>query len=967
VLPRCSPFAMDEIYALQAALAKAQLADTAHRISERNAVEIVLKLMELKKVQLLFTKSGREYVTPAHVVEELDMELVAAGGRVTLTDVAPLLGLDLTHVEVAAKTLLAKKGKKLTEVAGQVVADYYLDSIVEEINETLQQAGSVALLDLAQRYALPADMMRAAIEQRMGPGGVQGYVEDGQLYTATFIEQHQARTRGVMRGLVRPTPLRALIQRHGLLESRLSKEIQQLIKDGAIAGSLKGAADRAIYTPDLFLRAQHAGVDSFFATNGYVEFSKVERLSVANPKAFLSSKYPTAMQLSSMALSEGLVSAVTLSCEDALSANLFVHAQSLLPSVLSRAEVSQVLAASVAQANKSAPAMEKNASLAVLAETWAVSSVFREQCQKALEAQLNRWMEEETAKMEAAAAAASAVAASASAAAATPAAASAPAKRGKAVVDSESEDEQPAAGKKGAKAASKSAAGKKGSKGKHADSEDEEDAPAAKGKKKRRAGKKGADSDSDDDAPAAAEPAPASKSKSKGKSSSGLTVAPLARDRVLKWLKAAWSSIVRKAQAGNADAQSSDAVTDESTDELLSALATAIHPSLLAQHKTTMAARAAAIAAAAAGASASVSSSSSSGLGPASDALLRRQQIECFRANAQEQYEQIVQYQHAIDYLAGSATAEEKAAAAASPLPPASAKADRHLLSQLESHLCKTLCAGLTDLLLRMEAFASLTLAQQNHLPGMDNIIVLAAAPAAQSAEEKDMPPAAKAMARFDINRTPLSNKDRDAVLAALPKRAADALRSVAETLSKEPTLFLERLESTAKALDLSLKKLDKKSERSRVFAVRKALMASAAAETKPAVALHLAVLLMFAKQHSVVPHAPAKTIPAIRRILRPDVQPTAYARLRRYNQLVLRSLRAADEEGSAPASSSAAAAASVLGGASDSEDEAADGDLPLEQQVKHLSAAAVAQELESGLELIRGYAQDPATALKAK
>lgn len=38
--------------ALQAALAKAQLAETAHRISERNAVEIVLKLIELKKVQV---------------------------------------------------------------------------------------------------------------------------------------------------------------------------------------------------------------------------------------------------------------------------------------------------------------------------------------------------------------------------------------------------------------------------------------------------------------------------------------------------------------------------------------------------------------------------------------------------------------------------------------------------------------------------------------------------------------------------------------------------------------------------------------------------------------------------------------------------------------------------------------------------------------------------------------------------
>jgi hypothetical protein len=41
--------------ALQAALAKAQSAETAHRVSERNAVEIVLKLIELKKVQVRFS------------------------------------------------------------------------------------------------------------------------------------------------------------------------------------------------------------------------------------------------------------------------------------------------------------------------------------------------------------------------------------------------------------------------------------------------------------------------------------------------------------------------------------------------------------------------------------------------------------------------------------------------------------------------------------------------------------------------------------------------------------------------------------------------------------------------------------------------------------------------------------------------------------------------------------------------
>ncbi len=39
--------------ALQKQLAAAQMADSAHRISERNAVEIILKLIESKKVEVL--------------------------------------------------------------------------------------------------------------------------------------------------------------------------------------------------------------------------------------------------------------------------------------------------------------------------------------------------------------------------------------------------------------------------------------------------------------------------------------------------------------------------------------------------------------------------------------------------------------------------------------------------------------------------------------------------------------------------------------------------------------------------------------------------------------------------------------------------------------------------------------------------------------------------------------------------
>ena len=803
------------------------------------------------------------------------MELVSAGGRVTLTDIAPLLNLDLHHVETAARALCVKKGKKVVELAGQLIADYYLDTIAEEINESLQESGSCGLVELAQRFALPADFMRQAIETRLGPGGVQGYIEDGQLYTASFIQLHAARTRGIMRALMRPTNLRTLIQRHGLMESRLSKEITALIKEGAIKGTLKGAEDRAIYTPDLFLRGQHAGVDSFFSTNGYIDYKKVERLSVPNPKAFLAAKYPTAMQLSSMALSENMVQSVHMAAEDANNAHLFLHAQSILPNVLSKAEVQQVLEAAVASTNKAAGASKSQ--LQVLAEVWAVSSLFTAEAKAYLAQQLERWLDEEEVRLDAAAAAVAAAAASSTPAAAASASSSGAKKSSKSALPDSDDDEPAVPAKKGSTAAAAKDKKKGGKKGSVSSDDEDEPAPKAiaakKGGAKGKRGKRG-DSDDEDDAPAA-EPVKA-KGKIKLPAAGASVPAPLTRDRVSKWLKAGWSSIVKGAQSGNAEIQAVD--NDDSTDELQQALATLIHPSLLPLHKARCTARAAALAAAAGASSSSASVSSGSGLGPGSEAVLRRQQLECFRANVQDQYEQILLYQHAIDYLGGKSSE-----AAAAPPGSIALLGDKQLLSQLESHLNKTLCAALLDVILRMEAFSSLTVVQQNHLQGMDNIITIAATPAAAPAaasDDKDKSTPSP-LTRFDLNRTPLTSANRDAVLAALPKRSSEALKPLCEVVGKaagDPAVFLERLENAARGLDLNLKKLDKKSERSRVFALRKSLMASLGEESKPAVALHLTILLLFAKVHGTVPHAPAKCIPTIRR---PEDQ-SAHTRLSR-------------------------------------------------------------------------------------
>lgn len=71
---------MDEILELQRQLAEAQLGSTASRLSERNCVELVMKLQSLNLIDLIFTRSGKEYLTPRQLVMEIEDEIVARGG-----------------------------------------------------------------------------------------------------------------------------------------------------------------------------------------------------------------------------------------------------------------------------------------------------------------------------------------------------------------------------------------------------------------------------------------------------------------------------------------------------------------------------------------------------------------------------------------------------------------------------------------------------------------------------------------------------------------------------------------------------------------------------------------------------------------------------------------------------------------------------------------------------------------------
>jgi hypothetical protein len=149
---------MDKIKALKEQLAALYKQDTKFHLSERNCVEILMKLIARGNLQVYFTLDGREYVTPAKLETEIKNELQLRGGRINILDLEPLLNIDSRQISAKVEELVSRY-HHLHLVQGELISDSYLDKVAEEINESLQVYTQLTLVELAERFALPQEYL----------------------------------------------------------------------------------------------------------------------------------------------------------------------------------------------------------------------------------------------------------------------------------------------------------------------------------------------------------------------------------------------------------------------------------------------------------------------------------------------------------------------------------------------------------------------------------------------------------------------------------------------------------------------------------------------------------------------------------------------------------------------------------------------------------------------------------------
>ncbi|XP_030738868.1 E3 UFM1-protein ligase 1 isoform X1 [Globicephala melas] len=369
--------AWEEIRRLAADFQRAQFTEATQRLSERNCIEIVNKLIAQKQLEVVHTLDGKEYITPAQISKEMRDELHVRGGRVNIVDLQQAINVDLTHIENRIGDIV-KSERHVQLVLGQLIDENYLDRLAEEVNDKLQESGQVTISELCKTYDLPGNFLTQALTQRLGRI-INGHIDldnRGVIFTEAFVARHKARIRGLFSAITRPTAVNSLISKYGFQEQLLYSVLEELVNSGRLRGTVVGGRqDKAVFVPDIYSRTQNTWVDSFLRQNGYLEFDALSRLGIPDAVSYIKKRYKTTqlLFLKAACVGQELVDQVEASVEEAISSGTWVDIAPLLPSSLS-VEDAAILLQHVMRA------LSKQALAVVFSDTIVVSEKFINDC-----------------------------------------------------------------------------------------------------------------------------------------------------------------------------------------------------------------------------------------------------------------------------------------------------------------------------------------------------------------------------------------------------------------------------------------------------------------------------------------------------------------------------------------------------------------------------------------------------------
>lgn len=355
---------MDEIRELQRKLAAVQLEDSAHKLSDRNVVDLIMKLQEMQLVELIYTLNGKELVTPKQLRNEIKDEVVVNNGRIALSEIQNTLNVDISYIEREAQVLV-EENDDMYRLGSDLFTEWYLDDIMQDVDESLQASGQKSLGEIAQQYDFTVDFTKSVVTRRLASRAIKAQLNGSMLYTDTYMRLQIARMRGVFSAISRPTMIPSILSNFGFDSQVAMDAVEELIRSGQLHGSIHGRE----YTPFAFVQAQKESIYSFFQQNQYLLYSRAEKMQVTRPYEFVKKRFPDCVKLNQCIVTGVLVAQVEGSIESAIHDETYVDIRPVVPMAISDADVATLLMKLI-----------KSNALEQMDGTYAVSKAFMLKC-----------------------------------------------------------------------------------------------------------------------------------------------------------------------------------------------------------------------------------------------------------------------------------------------------------------------------------------------------------------------------------------------------------------------------------------------------------------------------------------------------------------------------------------------------------------------------------------------------------
>ncbi|CAK5048386.1 unnamed protein product [Meloidogyne enterolobii] len=290
-----------DIQRLAADLQRVQLAESnKQRLTEANCVEVISMLISMGSIDL-------EYVTRKHLQTECANECLAAGGRISLTDLASQLNVNLDHISGAVNHLVRQIDHEEDDVnistsndfvicAGELIHRDFINGLCAKLNEQLEELGTISMLQLTRQWELPTELLNQHILTELGTGRISAIRFEDYLCTNRYINTLKGKFRAILIGLTKPCPLTEIYSYLAVSESFFFLLLNELNDQGKLPGKLLGTKNsiKSLYVPFIHERMAKQFILQRLSEEHFIECSIMKRLSISGePISFFRELLPS--------------------------------------------------------------------------------------------------------------------------------------------------------------------------------------------------------------------------------------------------------------------------------------------------------------------------------------------------------------------------------------------------------------------------------------------------------------------------------------------------------------------------------------------------------------------------------------------------------------------------------------------------------------------------------------------------